>query len=108
MNRIRELRTARGWRQLDLAELLNTSPQAIGNYESEYRGMDVETIRRLCDIFEVSADYLLCRSQQPGSPITDEEWEIIEAFRNADEDARAMVKLALKRYTGEKIKGEVS
>lgn len=108
MNRIKELRTRAGLRQADLAIKLNTNQQTIGRYETGSRGLDVETIYKLCDIFEVSADYLLCRSQQPGSPITDEEWEIIEAFRNADEDARAMVKLALKRYTGEKIKGEVS
>lgn len=108
MNRIKELRKARGWLQDDLADKLKVSRQAVGHYETGTRGLDEETIVHCCKIFGVSADYLLGRSEQPGSPITDEEWEIIEAFRSADEDARAMVKLALKRYTGEKIKGEVS
>lgn len=98
MNRIKELRTLHGWRQADLAAVLKTTPQAIGNYETGTRGLDVETICRLCEIFGVSADYLLGRSIQPGSPISDEEWQLLAAYRAADEDARALVRLALKRF----------
>ena len=98
MNRIRELRLNRGWRQSDLAAMLNSSQQAIGNYETGVRGLDVETICRLCEIFGVTADYLLGRSIQPGSPISDEEWQLLAAYRAADDDARALVRLALKRF----------
>ena len=110
VNRIKELRTLRGWRQVDLAAILKTTPQAIGNYETGVRGLDVETICRLCEIFGVTADYLLGRSIQPGSPISDEEWQLLAAYRAADDDARALVRLALKRFAepGEQEKDAVS
>ena len=98
MNRIKELRMLQGWRQADLAAILKTTPQAVGNYETGVRGLDVETICRLCEIFGVTADYLLGRSIQPGSPISDEEWQLLAAYRAADDDARALVRLALKRF----------
>lgn len=87
-----------GWRQAELAEKLNTNQQTLSRYETGVRGLDVETINRLCDLFNVSADYLLGRSIQPGSPISDEEWQLLAAFRAADDDARALVRLALKRF----------
>ena len=101
MNRVRELRKKAGWLQSDLAERLNTKPQTISRYEIEERGLDVETIHKLCDVFGVTADYLLGRSEQPAPDLSDEEWRVIAALRDADEDARAMVRLALKRWLPE-------
>ena len=98
MNRIKELRARMGWRQDELAKKLSKSRQAVGNYETGTRGLDEETIHQCCEIFGVSADYLLGRSIQPGSPISDEEWQLLAAYRAADDDARALVRLALKRF----------
>lgn len=98
MNRIRELRKNRGWLQADLAATLNTAQQTVARYETEQRQLDPETIHKLCDIFGCTADYLLGRSEQPAPDLTDEEARLIAAFREADEDARALVLLALKRW----------
>ena len=98
MNRIRELRKNKGWLQTDLAARLNTTAVSIGRYETEQRQLDPETIHKLCDIFGCTADYLLGRSEQPAPDLTDEEARLIAAFREADEDARAMVLLALKKW----------
>ena len=110
MNRIKELRTRMGWRQDELAAKLSKSRQAVGNYETGTRGLDEETIHQCCEIFGVTADYLLGRSIQPGSPISDEEWQLLAAYRAADDDARALVRLALKRFAepGEQEKDAVS
>ena len=101
MNRIKELRKARGWRQADLADKLNTNQQTIGRYETEVRGLDVETINRLCDVFECSADYLLGRSELPGNDLTDEEQALILAFRRADDRTREIVRLTLAPFIRE-------
>ena len=98
MNRVRELRKRNGWLQADLAVRLNTTQQSVARYESEGRGLDVETIHKLCDIFGCTADYLLGRSEQPAPDLSEEEWRLVAAFREADPDARAMVRLALKRW----------
>ena len=102
MNRLRELREKRGWRQEDLAKMLNAKQQTIGRYETEARGLDVETIHRLCDIFGVTADYLLCRSDMPTPQISAEDWELLSAWHQADERARQMVALALEPWAEKK------
>lgn len=98
MNRIKELRLKNGWLQADLAERLNTKPQTVSRYEKGDRGLDVETIFKLCDIFGVTADYLLGRSDMPSPAIAPEEWQLLAAFRRADERAKAMVALALEPW----------
>ena len=62
MNRIKELRTAAGMKQSELASLLHIGRTAISNYEVGIRTIDTEMI--LCEIFDCSADYLLCRSDR--------------------------------------------
>lgn len=59
MNRIRELRQARGWYQTDLAEKLKTAPNTISRYETGQRQLDPETICTLCDLFGCTSDYLI-------------------------------------------------
>ena len=102
MNRIEELRVKRGWLQDDLAKLIDRSRQAVSNYENENRGMDVETIHKLCDIFGCTADYLLCRSDMPTPQISAEDWELLAAYHAADDRARQMVVLALEPWTEKK------
>ena len=97
MNRIKELRLANGWLQAELAEKLKTGKNTISRYETEQRQLDPETIHKLCDIFGCTADYLLGRSEQPAPDLTGEEARLVAAFREADEDARALVLLALKK-----------
>ena len=95
MNRIKELRTKKGWRQQDLAEVLSTNQQTVGRYESEKRGLDVETIGKLCDIFDCTADYLLGRSELRRFSLTPEESELLLGFRELSGEGRAFVLHAL-------------
>ena len=99
MNRIRELRKNQGWLQSDLANKLNTTAVSIGRYETEQRQLDPETILKLCKIFDCSADYLLGRSALPSPELSEEETELVLAFRRADDRSREMVRLALAPFT---------
>lgn len=106
MNRIKELRREKGWMQSDLAKKLQTSRQAIGNYETGERVPDVETILKLCEIFGCSADYLLGRSTLPSPDLSEEETELVLAFRRADDRSRELVRLALSPFTAEATTAE--
>lgn len=64
MNRIRDLRLEFGYRQKDLAKMIGCAENSISNYEKEVRALDPGLINRLCEIFDCSADYLLCRSDR--------------------------------------------
>lgn len=60
--RMLSLRTEAGLSQQKVADLLEVSKSTISLYETGYTVPDAKTIYRLCDIYHVSADYLLCRT----------------------------------------------
>lgn len=98
MIRIRELRNARGWGQKDLAAKLQISYQAIGNYETGRREPDIKTIFAMCDLFGVTADYLLGRSDMPKPLITEAEWRTLDAYRRASLRDRQIIDQILAEY----------
>ena len=54
-----KLRKARQWSQEELAEKIGVTRQAVSRWESDSAKPDAEKIIALCDLFGVSADYLL-------------------------------------------------
>ena len=61
MNRIKELRVSKGITQDELGELLGVKKAAVSKYENEKVNIPSAVLRRLMDIFGVSADYIMCR-----------------------------------------------
>ena len=98
MNRIRELRTARSWTQAQLGAQIGAVKSTVSGYESETHQLDVQTIHRLCDLFDVSADYLLGRSSTPKPAITDADAEILAAYRAAPDHVRTAIGTLLEPY----------
>ena len=98
MNRLKELREEAGWKQSDLADRLGVQQQAISKYERQIVDLDTGTIRRLCDLFDCTADYLLGMSARRSAQLSDEDAALVAAYHAADDDARAIVDLALKPY----------
>ena len=64
-SRIRELRVACGWNQVELSKRLNISKQTVSNWENENIQPSIEMLTRLADTFLVSTDYLLGRENVP-------------------------------------------
>ena len=65
--RLKALRAARQISQKDLAAQLFVSPQAVGKREREEATPNPETVRKLSELFDVSADYLLGRELSPNA-----------------------------------------
>lgn len=63
-DRLRHLRSERNYHQSELGELLGLSPSAIGSYERNLREPSYDYLVKIADLFGVSIDYLLCRSQE--------------------------------------------
>ncbi|MDF2988078.1 MAG: putative transcriptional regulator [Eubacterium sp.] len=61
-NRIRTLREELQMSQIDLAKKFNITSATISQYELGKRFPDQKTLENLADFFDVSVDYLLCRS----------------------------------------------
>ena len=56
---IAELRKAKGWTQIELAERLNISDKAVSKWESEAGYPEITMFPQLANLFEVSIDYLM-------------------------------------------------
>ena len=56
--KIRKIRTEKGFTQKDLAEKLEVSLKSIGNYESGYRKPTPKTLVKLAQLLDVSTTYL--------------------------------------------------
>lgn len=57
--RIKELRKNKHLSQLDLAEKLGVNKVTVSQYERGVRRPNIDVVAALCDIFNVSTDYLL-------------------------------------------------
>ena len=63
--RLKELRKSRGISQLKLAMDLDMNQNSISRYESRARQADYATLIKFADYFNVSIDYILCRTDNP-------------------------------------------
>lgn len=59
--RLRQLRLEKGTTQKQICDYLGLTRNALGNYEAGIREPSIDVIIRLCDYFDVSADYLIGR-----------------------------------------------
>lgn len=61
MNRLRDLREDRDLRQIDVSNATGIDQRTLSNYETGKTNPDSFAIIKLCDYYNVSADYLLGR-----------------------------------------------
>lgn len=108
MNRLRELRIGKKYSQEKLGKIIGCTSATISKYELEQRELDSATIRCLCDIFNCTADYLLCRSDSPSAKISEDEAAMLRAYRAADEHTKAVVRLALEPFSAAGLHTQVS
>ena len=99
IERLKKLRKEGKLTQKDIATFLNISQPAYQQFESGKKKMNLETMEKLADYFNVSTDYLLGKTDFPdpdlevdidnainnsvaydGKPITDNDREIIKNF----------------------------
>lgn len=63
-DRLKELREESELTQEQLGKLINVTKQAVSNYENNENEPTLDTLVKISDIFNVSLDYLLCRTNQ--------------------------------------------
>ena len=57
--KLKELRIEHGLTQKQTAMRVGLTRNAIANYEANIREPSLQTLKELCELFDVSADYLL-------------------------------------------------
>ena len=98
MNRIRELRQAAGMKQDWLADLLHVKRQVVSKYELGAVDISTDTLRRLCEIFGVTADYLLGFSSRRENAVREDDAALLSAFHAAPDNIRSGILTTLQPY----------
>ncbi len=57
--KLKELRIEKGLSQREVSSALGMTRNAFTNYENGYREPSLENLKKICQFFDVSADYLL-------------------------------------------------
>lgn len=92
---LKYLRKREGISQAELALRLGITPSAIGNYESGTRKPTYEIEEALADYFNVTIDFLRGTDSERRH-ISNEEYEIILAYRESDDVSKEMVRRVLR------------
>ena len=59
---LKNLRESSNLKQAELAEKIDISRGSVGNYENGTRTLNAESLLKIADFFQVSADFILGRS----------------------------------------------
>ena len=92
MNRIREIRKAKNLSGPEVAQKLNITPQYLYGFEKGTRTLSAEMASKLAELFNVTVDYLLGRTDE------DEIGQEISSNRSAPEWANAKDKRDLEKF----------
>jgi len=90
--RLKEARAKKGLTQEEAAKFLDITFQALSNYERDIRDPDTNLLKKMADLYEVTTDYLLGRTNvrtpietiaahHEGGDWTEEELAEIERFK---------------------------
>lgn len=64
-NRLKELRKSRGYTQVSVQMQTGIEQALLSKFENEERIPPTETLVRLAEFYNVSIDYILCRTSKP-------------------------------------------
>ena len=90
MNRIKELREDHDMRQCDLARATGIDQRTISNYETGKSNPDSYALVKFADYFDVSVDYLLCRTDNNLFSVADRR-KVIERIQTSLEELKKMI-----------------
>ena len=119
--RLKELRNSKKLTQQQLADIFYLNKSSISRYEKNGQMPENEILQKLADFFEVSIDYLLCRTDEKKPPISntpltkkeqlDIEKEALQMIKNidsadviefcgtpADDDDKEFLRMAYERF----------
>ena len=57
--KLKTIREGAGYKQEDIAEYLNSTPQKVSSMETGRTRVDAETLASLCELYNVDANYVL-------------------------------------------------
>lgn len=103
--RLKDLREDKDLTQKEIADIIKTSGNYYGEYESGKRDIPFERVIELAKFYDVSLDYIAERINEKGglkaSRLDQEEKRLLELFRGLNQSQKNLI-LELLRMIGQK------
>lgn len=95
--RFKQLIDSRGFNKRETADALNINSTSVSRYFYN-RNPDTLVLWRIADYFDVSADWLLGRTDDKYATLTDEEKSLLEKYKLSTSDDRLIIDTLLSKY----------
>jgi transcriptional regulator with XRE-family HTH domain len=101
--RLKEERENKHWTQDYFASLLGISNGTVSGYERNYREPDIDTLIKISDLFNISIDYLIGKSDKRDSvnPKNTSKNTLSDEINKLPDDKRKMIETMLKVFKTE-------
>lgn len=80
----------------ELGEMLGLKKSPLTDWKNKKANPTVEQVIRMCEIFATSSEYILFGKESKN--LSEEEEQIIKAYRKADERTKNIIRLSLEPY----------
>lgn len=87
--RLAEIRKSKKLKQMELAERLNVSQQVISNIERGVTAPDIEQLKKIADIYNISLDQLVGR-EFLGADADDVDRRILSYIKQMDDEGKEL------------------
>ncbi len=87
----------------EIGEKLGLKKSPLTDWKNNKSKPTIDQIKTICEIFAVSADYILF-GKDTDENLTKEESEVIQAYKKADARTQEIVKLSLQPYMPQETK----
>ena len=86
-----QMRERAGYKQIEVAEILEMEPRTYGSYEREEREINLADAIRVADLFGCTLDELAGRAPVKPSTITASEQHMLDVYRAASDHGRMLI-----------------
>ena len=91
--RLKALRESIGISQVKMAEAIGSTQSSVNRYENGQSTPPVELFRRYADYFDVSMDYLYCRTDEPRGKLYNYQPERLKGKNIQNQELRDFIEM---------------
>jgi len=84
-NRLKEARINKKFSQVQVKQHTGINNKTLSGYENGVSEPDYDTLKVLCDLYEVSTDWVLGNTNNPNSSLTDAERDAVKKINLSDD-----------------------
>lgn len=106
---LKKLRIKKGLTQSQLADILLLSQQSVNKYENQGAEPDIETLKKLADLFDTSIDYLVGHTdidhkieKSEKYTLSTEEARLIDNYRALNKPEKVSIQCVINNYISSK------